>query len=63
MANKLYKYVNNDPTVKKIAFNLNTISGKVQVGAQRTDYRGGAGIPLTVNEDKFNVLQVTDKIT
>lgn len=50
MSSKLYKYVNNDPTVKKIAFHLNTISGHVQVEAQRSDYRAGNGNSLSINE-------------
>ncbi len=49
MSYRLYKYVNNDPTVKKIDLNLNTISGKVQVEAQRKDFRAGADVSLPVN--------------
>ncbi len=46
MGYKLYKYINNDPTVKKIDLNLNMISGKVQVSAQRKDFRSGTDTPL-----------------
>ena len=36
---KYYKYVNNDKNVKKVAVNVNVISGNIDVKGQRKDFR------------------------
>lgn len=36
---KYYKYINNDKNVKKIAVNVNVISGNIDVKGQRKDFR------------------------
>ena len=36
---KLYKYINNDPTIQGIKFQLNIISGYVEFRGQRKDFR------------------------
>lgn len=61
--NKNYKYINNDPTIKKITVFLNIISGYLDVKAQRKDFRTSSDQSLMVDLQKTAILEITDKIT